>query len=272
MATIVLLEHHMQGELGIHYMAYLFAQRWRRDGHRVIVHRGVCAPPPGDVAILHVDLTVVPESYLEIARRYPRVVNLRTADIRKSTYSVARLSRDDPWPGRVLIKTDANHGGHVDDALRRASLAAGHATDVPEQALMHHYYLCDSMARVPDAIWDTPGVLVERFVPEQDGEDFYIRLWTFFGDEERSTRYGGRDMLVRAGNFQTREKVEVPDSIRAWREKLGFDFGKLDYVLHDGEYILLDANRTPGAPDVVTSDAEMSESLDRVASGIRVFL
>jgi hypothetical protein len=271
-ATIVLLEHQMQDRLGIHYMAYLFARRWERDGHRVLYHRGVSEPPPGDVAILHVDLTVVPESYLEVARRYPRVVNLRTADIRKSRYSSAKLARNDAWPGKVLIKTEANHGGHVDDALRRAAIAAGLANDVAEQTLMDHYYLCDSMARVPAAIWDTPGVLVERFVPERDERGYYIRIWTFFGNEERSTRYRSQEVLVRAGGFEARDKVEVPDSIRAWRERLGFDFGKLDYVLHEGEYILLDANRTPGAPDVVTGDAEITASLEQVATGIRAFL
>ena len=31
---------------------------------------------------------------------------------------------------------------------------------------------------------------------------------------------------------------------RAWREDLGLDFGsRIDYTLHDGEVILLDANK-----------------------------
>jgi len=272
MATIVFLEHQMQDKLGIDYMAHLFARRWERDGHRVLYHRGVSRPPPGDLAILHVDLTEVPPSYMELTRHYPRVLNARTADIRKSRYSVAKLSRDDPWPGKVLVKTEANHGGHVDDALRRAALAAGLANDVPERALMDHYYLCESMRHVPAAVWDTPGIFAERFVPERDELGYYIRIWTFLGDEERSTRYRSREILVRAGNFEARETVPVPDEIRAWREKLGFDFGKLDYVRHGDEYILLDANRTPGAPSYVANDPEMAASFERVAGGIRAFL
>jgi len=31
------------------------------------------------------------------------------------------------------------------------------------------------------------------------------------------------------------------------RRKLGFDYGKFDYVVHEGRAHLLDANRTPGA-------------------------
>jgi hypothetical protein len=33
--------------------------------------------------------------------------------------------------------------------------------------------------------------------------------------------------------------------MRQRRRELGFDFGKLDFVLRDGKAVLLDANRTP---------------------------
>jgi hypothetical protein len=271
-ATIVLLEHQMQPRLGLPYMAHDFARRWEARGHRVLFHRGVSPPPPGDVAILHLDLTVVPDSYRELERRYPRVINSRTWDIRKSRYSTARVLRDDPWPGKVIIKTEANHGGHVDDALRRLALSEGLATDIPERALMDSYFLCDSMRRVPGAIWDTPGVIVEKFVPESDARGNYLRVWTFLGSKERNMRYCSSDQLIRVANYISREAVEVPDEMRAWREKLGFEFGKFDYVLHEGEYILLDANRTPGAPTGFVSDPAIVEAWDRLSSGIEDFL
>ncbi|HEX7465939.1 MAG TPA: hypothetical protein VF309_04795, partial [Usitatibacter sp.] len=62
MAAIVLLEHRHQAQLGIHYMAYELARRWEAAGHRVHFHRGLGAAPAGDLAILHHDLTVVPEA------------------------------------------------------------------------------------------------------------------------------------------------------------------------------------------------------------------
>ena len=31
------------------------------------------------------------------------------------------------------------------------------------------------------------------------------------------------------------------------REQMGFDYGKFDYVIHEGKPILLDANKTVGA-------------------------
>ncbi len=274
MATIVLLEHRHQGELGIRYMAHEFAKRWAADGHRVLLHRGLGAPPPGDVAVLHHDLTVVPQAYLDLACAYPRVVNVATADIRKSRYSECLLAQGDAWQGRVIIKTEANHGGHVDDALRRRAIAAGEAPDAAQCALMDSYYLCESMARVPNAIWATPGVIVERFVPEEDERGTYLRVWTFFGGEERSSRYRApaKVPLIRFADCAEREEVEVPATIRALRASLGFDFGKFDYVKHGGRYYLLDANRTPGAPDAFAENPPVKASLDRVARGIASFL
>ena len=41
----------------------------------------------------------------------------------------------------------------------------------------------------------------------------------------------------------------ITDELRAWRERLRFDFGKFDYVYHGERFVLLDVNRTP----VITS-------------------
>jgi hypothetical protein len=271
-ATIVLLEHQMQGRIGIPYMAHALAKRWEASGHRVVFHRGVSPPPPGDVALVHHDLTVIPDSYRALERHYPRVINSRTWDIRKSVYSTVRLARDDPWPGKVIIKTEANHGGHIDDALRRMAIDEGIATDIPERALMDSYFLCESMRHVPSGIWDMAGVIVEKFVPERDANGNYIRIWTFLGSRERCMRYCSDDLLIRIGNFKSREPVDVPEAMRAWREKLGFEFGKFDYVLHGGEYILLDANRTPGAPGDLAGEPSVAAAWDRISLGIEEFL
>ena len=56
----------------------------------------------------------------------------------------------------------------------------------------------------------------------------------------------GRDPVVKAASTVKKEDLQtVPDSLRAERERLGFDFGKFDYVERDGEVFLLDANKTP---------------------------
>jgi len=39
--------------------------------------------------------------------------------------------------------------------------------------------------------------------------------------------------------------ISVPEELHAMWARLGFDFGKFDYVVRDGQIVLLDANRTP---------------------------
>jgi hypothetical protein len=54
--------------------------------------------------------------------------------------------------------------------------------------------------------------------------------------------------LLKGSSIKGYEPCGVPDEIRAERERLGFDFGKFDFVIHDGRPILLDANKTPSTP------------------------
>jgi hypothetical protein len=56
------------------------------------------------------------------------------------------------------------------------------------------------------------------------------------------------DPIVKAGTSgNERLSGSVPEAIVKRRQELGFDYGKFDYVIHDGSAILLDANSTPGA-------------------------
>jgi D-alanine-D-alanine ligase-like ATP-grasp enzyme len=51
--------------------------------------------------------------------------------------------------------------------------------------------------------------------------------------------------VVKAASAGPREHAEVPEPIVAARRRLGLDYAKLDFVIHDGEPVLLDVNRTP---------------------------
>ena len=66
------------------------------------------------------------------------------------------------------------------------------------------------------------------------------------GSRERCTRSITSDKISKASDILRYEPAEVPPEIRLERERLGFDFGKFDFVIYDGEPVLLDANRTPG--------------------------
>ena len=57
----------------------------------------------------------------------------------------------------------------------------------------------------------------------------------------------------------------VPEELRQTRRQLGFDYGKFDYGVVNGEVVLYDANRTPGA----SSDAAIHEqTIDVLSKGL----
>ena len=87
-------------------------------------------------------------------------------------------------------------------------------------------------------------VAQERFLPERLGDMYVIRTWVFFGDRERCRRFLSPHPLVKGRGMIPDEPVPVPDSIRAQRERLGFDFGKFDFVIHGEDGVLL-AYRLP---------------------------
>jgi hypothetical protein len=57
----------------------------------------------------------------------------------------------------------------------------------------------------------------------------------------------------------------VPDELRQRRHELGFNYGKFDFVLHQGKANLLDANKTPGRPRNLMN--LLAEGADNQADG-----
>ena len=130
---------------------------------------------------------------------------------------------------------------------------------------MSRYPIFAATSAVPDEVWGNPGLVVERFMPERDEHGYCVRAWVFCGDRERCTRYRGTHPIVKSATIVAHEPAPVPEEMRAERGRLGFDFGKFDFVVRDGEAILLDANRTPSAPPP-TPEIEASNA--RLAAGI----
>jgi hypothetical protein len=271
MATIVILEHAQQRDLRLPYLVYGLAERWRNAGHRVLVHHGLEEPPAGDLAIVNIDLTVIPEAYRALYARYPKVLNGAVLDVSKRRYSVDLLDRYSDWLGPVIVKTDANFGGRPEALLRSEAAAAGAACDIPEGPVAEGYPIYRTLRDVPERVWRVPGLVVERFLPERDSRgDYYLRVWMFLGDRDRSTRWRASGPVVKAENMLERVPTEVPDELRAWRARLGFDFGKFDFVRHGERWVLLDVNRTPAYPPWVPGAAD--PVLDTLAPGLRSYL
>lgn len=175
-------------------------------------------------------------------RQYPVVLNRATVDISKRAISDHLVGPDDPYRGPVIVKANRNCGGWREAELaQRGLLPKNFAMVVPE------YRVYDSIAAVPPEIWRNRDVVVEKFLCERQGDFWCLRTWVFLGDRETNSISFAEEAIVKQRGVVRRESVEeVPDDLRRKREELGFDFGKFDYGIVDGEVILYDANRTPG--------------------------
>ena len=269
MARIVLITHTYDNFRNKRSLLGSLAQHWVAAGHDLDVVAGLEDWPDAGIAVMHVDLSVIPHAYCEAARRYPVVINGKATDIRKRRVSRNLILQGDEWTGPVVIKTDLNYSGIPELHTARSSRRDGKPENLPVGPIVSTdkpYPILRSSSEVPEEVWKNPGLVVERFLPEQDAQGYWMRAWVFCGDRERCTRYRGTHPIIKSSNIVERESVSVPEELRAERERLGFDFGKFDFVLRDGRAILLDANRTPSAPpanpDVESSNAELALGLD----------
>jgi hypothetical protein len=271
MIRIVVITHTYDNFQGRNFLLRSFFGHWIDAGYDVVVTVGPDDWPDGDIAVMHVDLSVIPALYAEASRRYAIVVNGAARDIRKKIVSRYRVSPNDGWTGPVIIKTDLNSGGMPELHIGRQALRDGNHAEMPPGRIVsttQPYPILRSADAVPTAVWNNPGLIVERFLPEQDAGGFWVRAWVFFGDRERCTRYRGNHPIVKSASIVAREPAPVPEELRAERERLGFDYGKFDFVVRDSHAILLDANRTPTAPppsaspDLAASNTNLACGLD----------
>lgn len=270
------------------YKLWKLSEAWRAEGLRVQAHYGLKDAPAADLWINHLDLTHVPAEYARWLARQPVVINRQVLDVSKRAISTNLLAPGDSWPGPVIVKTDLNHGGVPERralghpgaglsplrALRR-TLARWLPRRAPiVRELRRHgcvdpaaYPTLPSLAHVPQAVWHEPGLVVERFLPERDGELYCGRCYLFLGDRSLSLRKWGTAPVLRARSVTRMEPIPDCPEMVAMRRRLGFDFGKFDYVVHGDSAVLLDASRTPtfafrDAP-LTDFDREMIETLSK---------
>ena len=253
--VVILCHRHEHFEWEPYFLREV-AVAWRERGVRVTVQRG-----PGrrvedaDLAIVHVDLTVVPPDHLAAAREYPVALNAGVDDISKRRISRHLVRRGDGYEGPVIVKTDRNSGGlregMLDAKTSRLRRVVGRVRErLPwtcrARLSTTDYPIFDGPARVPRAVWLNPDLVVERFLPERRDGLYCLRTWVFLGDRETNSLSYAREPVIKSHNVVRREAVpEVPEELRRIRRELAFDFGKFDYGIVDGRVVLYDANRTP---------------------------
>jgi len=286
--TFAILTHAADEFWRQRYIVRLLMPRWEAMGFRVVVVASPDEFVPADAALLHVDLSVVPEPYLRLVERYPRVFNGTVRDIRRHTFSRLAVGREGPDPGPVIVKTNRNCGGLREFRLGLVESPVGSALrridrgDLVSRALSRvearrswrrrrvlpvgSYRVYSRRDLVPAGVWENPNLVVERFVAERDGDDYCCRHWLFFGDREVHRRAVSPSPVVKVTARLESISDPVPEELRAIRERLGFDYGKFDYGLVDGEVVLYDANRTPGAS---VDPRRHAETIDVLSQGLR---
>jgi len=242
------------------YIVHHLADFWREDGHAVEYVYGTRRFVPADLVLVHVNLSIVPSDYLEFAKRYPIVLNGKIRDIRKSTFSRNIVRPGDSWDGPVILKSDLNYAGvperylqlteleHLWHPLRRVRKLGDRLFNrTPPFLGPRDYRVFNSLSEVPAEWFSNPNVIVEKFRPEIEDGMFHTRVYQFLGDRSTCTRMGTGNPVVKAERNAKTEPVEPAPEVVEWRHRLGLDYGKLDYVVNNGEVVLLDVNKTTGA-------------------------
>ena len=250
---------------------------WRHEGHKVT--QGPTESLEADIGIMNIDLTKVPKEMIPANPSGRPLLNSLILDISKRRISSNILNPESSHQGEVIIKTDNNYFGLPEHSTGKARRPNGLIRSIVKRTLpwqytkqlwyYKNYPVCKSIKDVPAWVWKREDLVVERFVPEKERDEYSLRVWAFFGDQEYGVRMFGKNPIVKAGNRTRYEYLkEVPVELRAVRKRLGMDFGKFDYVIHDGEVILLDVNKTPTS----AGNGPPGENLLRLASGINMYI
>jgi hypothetical protein len=264
------------------YMLHWICAVWRDHG----IETETCDDPgkfvDADIAFLHVDLTEVPAAYRALVDRYSLVVNGRRTSIAKRVISDNLVTRDGDYQGPVIVKSNPNHSGKFDDqvSLWRRLLTPGRRERLDRNlprwltggAFAMTYQIYPSPADVPRMAWHLDRLVVEKFMPERLGDSYCVRFSKFLGDRQ-SSHIIVSDHPVILPQWARKIDVFEPEphvlsALNGWRERLGIDYGKLDYTIVDGRPVLLDVNPTNGSAPRQELNPQTARKL---ADGIDVY-
>lgn len=264
------------------YQIWGLRDEWEREGLEVVVQRGLDEHVDADAVVNHVDLTVLPPEYAERLRLYPAAINAKAVDLSKRRVSEHLVGPGDGWDGPVIVKTDLNCGGMreaemLDGALVRRARELVSAVRAPSWRTRRtvpsdEYLVLDSVDQVPKGVFENPRLVVEKFLPEREGDLYVLRNYTFFGDRYVNKRLVSPDPVVKSGSpIALREEIPVHPDVIAFAARFHLDRGKVDYVVRDGRVVVYDLNRTPTLGPSMTPERRR-DACARLAPGLFTFL
>jgi hypothetical protein len=270
---IAVLFHEKHRGQSLNYLIHHYAEFWREDGHEVVFLFGIEQFVPADLVIVHVDLTIVPQEYLDFAKRYPVALNGRVKDIRKSTYSRLLVRPEDAWREKVIVKSNYNFAGTPERNLGVSLDPRGVSNSYFWSP--RDYQVYETLNAVPASLFDDPNVIVEKFQPEFANGLYFMRAMLFLGDRFTCTRFVSREPIVNGATNIGSETIEPHAEMIELAKAMKFDYGKFDYVIYEGKPILLDANKTTGGvtastdPKMIARRRHRAQGLYKYFEGAR---
>lgn len=269
----------------IKYLISPLAEKWREDGHDVEFFSGCRKFSSADLALLHVDLSVVPKSYIKFARRYPRILNERVIDIRKSAISPNLIGLKSDYQGQVIAKTDLNAGGNPEHfyerypfeekrllvRLWRTAVRAISGTNVPDPP-GKDYKIFDNIKHVPPNILNNQRYIIEKFLPEIENGLYFTRRCHVLGNRSITQRMGNPNPL--GGGFApVFEWIDCDPEVLEIARKFGLDYGAIDYTVVKGRVNMFDLNKTIGLGGLEYAEIRENHAkvVEHLAPGIYSF-
>ena len=255
------------------YIVHKLARIWAEQGLVVEVADALPEPAGDEVLIIpHLDFTIRPRSFAAPIARSAHVINRAVVDVSKRVISRQLVTAPDQFDGPVLVKSNRNFGGFPEAMLRTAEGFA----PARRSPVLHwdNYQVYDHPRLVPPMVWNHPLLVVEKFLPEKEGGKYCLRQYLFFGNSEIYSRAFSSKPIVKASNVEHREILSEPPppEVVEVRRRLGFDFGKFDFVFHAGKAIVFDVTPTPSFNPANQNVGAQSRTMAHLANGVHAFL
>lgn len=235
-----------------HYLVVKISEFLTRMGIDVVPLHGTRHFEPADAIFVHVDLSVVPASIARFARRYPLQINASALDIRKSLFVDGLLDGRAPYPAPVIVKSNLNYGGVPEQSNRslpeRAARRLQHLLKVAPAPLISaksDYRIFADLADVPREYFNADTV-VQKLCLEKDAGQNLLREYIFLGDQHFQNIERSSSAIITDGEHIGCLPFTPHPHLLNVRRRLKLDYGKIDFVMIDGEPFVFDANKTLG--------------------------